>query len=89
MPYCLPVYGDGFPAMTTNPFCKDGWGFLKRGECGCEPGSPGWKAEANGCSVHCQRVGPNDCPGCPKDRTMLYVGIGAAAVAAFFIFGKK
>lgn len=85
---CLPL-DSGYPVMTTNPFCSNGWGFLKNGECGCAPGAPGWKDSAGGCSVKCSGVGPNYCPNCPKDNTMLYVGIGAAALAAFFLLGKK
>ena len=85
---CLPV-DNGFPVMTTNPFCSNGWGWLKEGECGCRPGSPGYQPGKGGCSVKCSGVGPNVCPNCPGDNTMLYVGIGAAALAAFFLLGRK
>lgn len=95
-PHCLPLDG-GYPFVANNPFCKNGWGWLNEGECGCfggstmvEPAAPGWIPEKRGCSVKCGGVGPNNCPNCPQPiNWMLYGGIGLAAVAAYFLLGKK
>lgn len=87
--HCLPV-DNGYPVMVSNPYCKNGWGWLKEGECGCVAGSPGWNAAQRGCSVKCGSVGENVCPNCPKPiNWALYGGIGLAAVAAYFLLGKK
>lgn len=86
---CLPI-DNGYPVMQTNPFCKDGWGFLKNGECGCTPGSYGWNAAANGCSVKCMGVGPNACPNCDSgSNTSMYLLGGAAALAVLFLLGGR
>jgi hypothetical protein len=94
--YCLPV-DNGYAVMKSNPYCQNGWGWLKEGECGCyggatlaEPAAPGWNPEKRGCSVKCMAKGPNDCPNCPKPiNWKLYGGIGLAAVAAYFFLGRK
>lgn len=85
---CLPI-DNGYPLMTTNKFCSNGWGWLKEGECGCQPGSAGHIPDKKGCSIRCTGQGPNACPNCPQDKTMMYIGIGAAALAAFFLLGRK
>lgn len=85
---CLPI-DNGYPIMQTNPFCKDGWGFLKNGECGCAPGTYGWKPEANGCSVRCSGVGPNVCPNCGSNVGMYLLGAAAALGVLYFLSSKE
>jgi hypothetical protein len=88
--HCLPVR-DGFPLLTTNPYCKNGYGWLNEGECGCVAGSPGWIPDKKGCSIRCMGLGPNDCPNCEKPINWMMVG-GIAAVglvAAYAFLGKK
>lgn len=88
-PHCLPVDG-GYPVIQSNPYCNNGWGWLKEGECGCVAGAPGWIPEKRGCSVKCMGLGPNVCPNCPQPiNWKLYGGIGLAAVAAYFFLGRK
>jgi hypothetical protein len=96
-PPCLPVDGSGYAVMQTNPYCKNGWGWLKEGECGCyggstlvEPAAPGWQPDKRGCSVKCMGVGPNDCPNCPKPLNWLMVGgIAAGLLGAFYVFQRR
>lgn len=80
---CFPVSTDNFYMTGTNPNCKDGYGWLKEGQCGCREGSPGWKADLRGCSVRCSGVGPVDCNfWCGLSDTTKYVIYGAGALAA-------
>lgn len=86
---CLPL-DNGYPLMAKNAYCNNGWGWLKEGECGCVPNSAGWRADKRGCSVRCGGQGPNECPNCPQPTNWaLYGGIGAAALLAFVLLGKK
>lgn len=94
--HCLPLDG-GYPVLPTNPYCQNGWGWLKEGECGCfggktlvEPAAPGWIPEKRGCSVKCGGVGPNVCPNCPQPfNWKLWGGVGLGALAAYYLFGRK
>lgn len=90
MPHCLPL-DNNYPVVATAPGCnKDGWGWLKRGECGCEPNSPGWKQDLNGCSVRCVGDGPVDCPNCKKPINWAMIGgVGLAAVVLLSMMGPR
>jgi hypothetical protein len=86
---CLPV-DNGYPVMSTNPYCNNGYGWLNEGECGCAPGSAGYIPSKKGCSVKCVAVGPNDCPKCKKPiNWALYGGLGLAAIVFFSMGSKK
>jgi hypothetical protein len=79
--HCLPLDENGFPVLATNPFCKDGYGWLNEGECGCVPGSPRYDAVRRGCSIRCGGIGPNNCPDCePPINWLMWGGIGVAAL---------
>lgn len=85
--HCLPVDENGFPVLGTNPYCKDGYGWLNEGECGCVPGSPMYDAARRGCSIRCVGIGPNSCPDCEKKTN--WIMWGAVGLATFFILGRK
>ena len=88
--HCLPLDENGFPVLATNPFCKDNYGFLREGECGCVPGSPKYDAVLRGCSIRCGGIGPNECPNCEKKPNwMLYGGLALGAVAIFALMGRR
>lgn len=95
---CLPI-DNGYSFLPANPYCNNGWGWLKEGECGCyggatlaEPSAPGWQPDKRGCSIKCGGVGPNVCPNCPQPSTTnwgLLLGVGGGVLAALILFGGK
>ena len=91
---CFPVEVVGsekFMSVGTAPGCKDGWGWLKDGECGCAPGSPGYKQGAGGmgCSVRCTASGPVQCGmWCALPDGYKYAIYGVFGIAAVWLLGR-
>lgn len=80
---CFPVSNDNFYMVGANRSCKDGFGWLKKGECGCREGAPGWKPELGGCSVRCTGPGETECGmWCGLSNTTKYAIYGAGALLA-------
>lgn len=86
---CFPVSSDNFYMVGSNPDCVNGFGWLKNGECGCRPGSPGWKPEMGGCSVRCAGTGPTKCGmwcGLSDNAKYAVYGVGAVALLGLFFW---